>query len=72
MDVRLPADPGAAPRPVIGYEALLRLPADAGFVGASEAFAAAAGTDALVDLEIAALETHLRSAREPGERAGCS
>jgi len=48
---------------LIGYEALLRLPVDSGFSGASEAFAAAATTDALVDLEIAALETHLRSAR---------
>jgi len=48
---------------VIGYESLLRLPADAGFANASEAFAAAAGTASLVDLEMAALETHLRSAR---------
>lgn len=48
---------------VIGYEALLRLPAGTGLVGASDAFAAA-GTDALVDLEIAALETHLRAARD--------
>src|SRR5262245_8050799 len=48
---------------VIGYEALLRLPAESAFKGASEAFAAAARTDRLVDLEIAALETHLRAAQ---------
>jgi diguanylate cyclase (GGDEF)-like protein len=48
---------------VAGYEALLRLPAECGFPGAAEAFAAAAATEALVDLELAALESHLRSAR---------
>jgi EAL domain-containing protein (putative c-di-GMP-specific phosphodiesterase class I)/GGDEF domain-containing protein len=48
---------------IIGYEALLRLPPDTPFAGATQAFAAAVATEALVDLEVAALETHLRSAR---------
>jgi EAL domain-containing protein (putative c-di-GMP-specific phosphodiesterase class I) len=48
---------------VVGYEALLRLPAGSGFPGAAQAFAAAVATDSLVDLEMAALATHLHSAR---------
>src|SRR5262245_26495311 len=49
---------------VVGYEALLRLPAGTGFRDASEAFAAAARTNSLAELEIAALETHFQAARE--------
>ena len=48
---------------VLGYEALLRLPRDCGFREAGELFSAAVGTSSLVDLEIAALDTHIASAR---------
>jgi diguanylate cyclase (GGDEF)-like protein len=47
----------------LGFEALLRLPDNAGFAGPGEAFHAAIGTPLLLDLEFAALETHLRAAR---------
>ena len=47
---------------VLGYEALLRLPEDSGFREAAEVFAAAVGTHWLVDLEVAALDTHLAAA----------
>jgi diguanylate cyclase (GGDEF)-like protein len=46
----------------IGFEALLRLPKDARLANPGEAFSAAAGTPWLVDLEIAAVESHLRAA----------
>jgi diguanylate cyclase (GGDEF)-like protein len=49
---------------ILGYEALLRLPPGSACLGPGEAFDAAAGTDRLVDLEIAALDTHLRASRE--------
>lgn len=48
---------------VLGYEALLRLPERSGFAGAAEAFTLASHDPLLVDLELAALEAHLRSAR---------
>jgi len=46
----------------IGFEALLRLPADEVLDHPAAAFAAATGSQWLVDLELAALESHLRSA----------
>ena len=48
----------------IGFEALLRLPKDLLLNNPVDAFAAVTGTPALVDLEIAALETHLAFATE--------
>ena len=52
---------------VVGHEALLRLPLSTAFPGVAEAFAVAAKTDLLVDLEMAALEAHLGVARRvPG------
>lgn len=48
----------------VGYEALLRLPADAGFEGPLNAFRVAAAAGRLPDLEIAALEAHLAAARD--------
>lgn len=49
---------------VVGYEALLRLPPDAGFEGPLNAFRVAAAAGRLSDLEIAALEAHLAAARD--------
>jgi diguanylate cyclase (GGDEF)-like protein len=46
----------------IGFEALLRLPADAVLNNPGAAFAAATGSPWLVDLEVAAIECHLRAA----------
>ena len=43
----------------LGYEALLRLPGQSPFTSPADAFDAAAATPLLVDLELAALETHL-------------
>jgi diguanylate cyclase (GGDEF)-like protein len=48
----------------LGYEALLRFPGDCGFDGPGAAFRAAMSTSLLVDLEFAALETHLQAAHE--------
>jgi diguanylate cyclase (GGDEF)-like protein len=48
---------------VVGYEALLRLPPDAGFEGPLNAFRVAAAAGRLPDLEIAAVEAHLAAAR---------
>ncbi len=48
----------------IGFEALLRLPPDLILNNPSAAFAAVTGTPALVELEIAAMETHLALATE--------
>jgi EAL domain-containing protein (putative c-di-GMP-specific phosphodiesterase class I) len=48
---------------LLGFEALLRLPGDAGFSGPGAAFDAAAGTPLLIHLEIAALETHVHAAK---------
>ncbi|MHB1046499.1 MAG: EAL domain-containing protein [Thermoanaerobaculia bacterium] len=48
----------------VGYEALLRLPPDAGFEGPLNAFRVAAAAGRLPDLEIAALEAHLCAARD--------
>jgi diguanylate cyclase (GGDEF)-like protein len=47
----------------IGWEALLRLPPDAGFEGPLNAFRVAAAAGRLPDLEIAALEAHLAASR---------
>lgn len=46
----------------IGFEALLRLPPDGALDNPGSAFAAATGTPWLVDLEMAAMESHLRAA----------
>ena len=48
---------------VVGYEALLRLPPNAGFEGPLNAFRVAAAAGRLPDLEIAAVEAHLAAAR---------
>lgn len=48
----------------VGWEALLRLPAEAAFAGPLNAFRVAAAAGRLPDLEIAALEAHLAAARE--------
>ncbi|MBX7184248.1 MAG: GGDEF domain-containing protein [Vicinamibacteria bacterium] len=48
----------------IGFEALLRLPTDCVLSGPGAAFASATGSPWLIDLEIAALESHLRAAVE--------
>ncbi|MBP6702244.1 MAG: EAL domain-containing protein, partial [Vicinamibacteria bacterium] len=43
----------------IGFEGLLRLPADLALNNPGAAFAAATGTPWLLDLELAALDSHL-------------
>jgi len=48
---------------VVGYEALLRVPSDLVPGGPAEAFSLALTAGNLVDLELAAFETHLNSAR---------
>jgi len=45
----------------LGFEALLRLPRECPFASPADAFDAAATTPLLVDLELAALDTHLGS-----------
>lgn len=48
----------------IGFEALLRLPSDCVLSDPGAAFASATGSSRLIELEIAAIESHLRAATE--------